>query len=90
MTLLYDRGTTFVRSYVMHPRIPAPFVELNSADAQKLGIADGDMVTLNVNGKEAQMTARVDGRAPAGAVLVPQSLGGPVLNRQTAAEVKKG
>jgi NADH-quinone oxidoreductase subunit G len=89
-TLLYDRGTTFYRSYVMHPRIPMPYVEINSADAATLGIADGETIVLSVNGTESQVQARVDGRAPAGAVLVPQSLGGPVLNQASSATVKKG
>ncbi len=78
-TLLYDRGTTFFRSEMMRPRMPLPFVEINSADAAKLGVKDGAMVALTVDGKEMQVKARVDSRAPEGAVLVPQSLGGPVL-----------
>jgi NADH-quinone oxidoreductase subunit G len=89
-TLLYDRGTTFYRSYVMHPRIPMPYVEINSSDAAQLGITDGETITLSINGTDAQVTARVDGRAPAGAMLVPQSLGGPVLGAATSAMVKKG
>jgi anaerobic selenocysteine-containing dehydrogenase len=90
ITLLYDRGTTFVCSHLMHPRIPGPYVEINAADAARLGVADGEPVTLVADGKEMRVTARVDGRAPEGALLVPQSLGGPVLNRQTVAAVKKG
>jgi NADH-quinone oxidoreductase subunit G len=89
-TLLYDRSVTFVRSTVMQPRIPHAFVEINSADAAKLGIADGETVTLSVNGVEAQLPAHVDGRAPEGAVLVPQDLGGPSLAKVTPASVKKG
>jgi NADH-quinone oxidoreductase subunit G len=86
-TLLYDRGTTFYRSYLMHPRIPLPYVEINSADAANLGITDGETILLTVNGQETQVQARVDGRAPAGAVLVPQSLGGPVLAQVASASV---
>ena len=88
-TLLYDRGTTFIRSYVMHPRIPTPYIELNSADAARLGVADGETIVLLVNGSEVQASARVDGRAPEGAVLVPQSLGGPALSGATSAAVRK-
>ena len=88
-TLLYDRGTTFFRTEVMRPRMPLPFVEINTADAAKLGIADGEMIVLTVDGKEMQMKARVDSRAPAGAVLVPQSLGGPVLSRAVETAIKK-
>jgi anaerobic selenocysteine-containing dehydrogenase len=89
-TLLYDRGTTFVRSTRLHPRIPQPYIELNSADAHKLGIANGETVTVSINGVETRIAARVNGRAPAGAALVPQSLGGPTLNHVTQITVKKG
>ena len=88
-TLLYDRGTTFYRSYVMHPRIPMPFVEINSADAAKLNIIDGETIMLSVNGTEVKAAARVDGRAPEGAVLVPQSLGMTMLEKASAASVRK-
>jgi NADH-quinone oxidoreductase subunit G len=87
--LLYDRGTTFYRSYVMHPRIPMPFVEINSADAAKLNITDGETILLAVNGSEVKAAARVDGRAPEGAVLVPQSLGMAALEKVSTATVRK-
>ncbi len=88
-TLLYDRGTTFGRSALMHPRIPPPYIELNTADAEQLGIADGEMITLAINGQETQIMARVDSRAPAGVALAPQGLGGPVLSEATSAAIKK-
>jgi NADH-quinone oxidoreductase subunit G len=78
ITVLYDRGTTFVRSLVMHPRLPLPYVELNAADAAQLNVQDGDEVVISGEGLEAQVTARVDGRAPAGIALLPASLGGAV------------
>ncbi len=78
-TLLYDRGTTFGRSLLMHPRLPQAHVELNTADAAKLGIKDGETVTLTVDGVTSQIAARVDGRAPEGVALMPQSLGPAVL-----------
>ncbi len=74
-TVLYDRGATFVRSLLMHPRLPKPYVEINSADAAKLGVQDGDAVKVSVNGAIEEVTARVDGRAPKGVVLMPASLG---------------
>ena len=87
-TLLYDQGTTFARSFLMHPRVPKAFAEINSVDAARLGIKDGEMITLAMNGDEAQVTARVDGRAPEGVVLVPQSLG-VNLSRVSGVQIKK-
>jgi NADH-quinone oxidoreductase subunit G len=89
MTVLYDRGATFVRSLVMHPRLPLPYVELNSADAQKLNVKDGDEVTVTVDGTTARVTARVDGRAPAGIALMPESLGPTVPSRPTSVTITK-
>ncbi len=88
-TVLYDRGATFIRSYVMHPRIPKPYIVVNPADAAALSIADGETIVLSVNGKELSAAARVDGHAPAGALLAPQSLGGPALIGLTPAAVHK-
>jgi len=90
VTLLYDQGTTFARSFLMRPRVPKAFVEINSADAAKLGIKDGETITLVLEGDESQVNARVAerGRAPEGVVLVPQSLG-VNLNRMTGVTIKK-
>jgi NADH-quinone oxidoreductase subunit G len=88
-TLLYDRGTTFVRSLLMHPRLPQPYVELNSADAAQLGVKDGDTVKVAVSGATAEVTARVDGRAPEGVALMPESLGPSVPTGAASAVISK-
>ena len=88
-TRLYDRGTIFVRSDVMHPRLPGPIVELNSVDAAKLELVDGDDVDIEINGRETVLVARVGNRAPEGVILIPQSLGGPVLTCSQSVKVKK-
>ncbi len=75
--VLYDRGATFVRSLLMHPRLPGPYVDLHSADAAQLGVRNGERVTLSVNGTTTNVTARVAerDRAPQGVALMPESLG---------------
>ncbi len=88
-TLLYDRGATFVRSLLMHPRLPQPYVELNAADAAKLNVKDGDSVTVSADGMTARVTARVDGRAPEGVVLMPASLGPSVPARATGVTLSR-
>ncbi|MEP7359476.1 MAG: molybdopterin-dependent oxidoreductase, partial [Anaerolineales bacterium] len=82
-TVLFDRGATFVRSLVMHPRLPLPYVELNTADAVRLGIQDGDTVSVSAGDIQAEVTAHVSGRAPLGVALMPASLG-PVVPEQAA------
>jgi len=88
-TTLYDRGATFVRSLLMHPRLPMPYVEINSADAAQLGVKDGDTVTVSAEDFSAQVAARVDGRAPQGMVLMPESLGVNTPAKPVAVTIKK-
>ncbi len=73
---LYDRAPEFFASTLMHQRIPQPFVALNTADGERLGIADGDRVVVRVDGVELAVTAVVDGYAPEGVALLPLRLGG--------------
>ena len=51
-------------------------VEISSADAQRIGIADGDKVSLTTAMGSIPATAKVNGRASEGTVLVamPQSV----------------
>ena len=90
ISMLYDRGTTFVRSLVMHPRLPLPYVELNAADAAQLDIHNGDEVVVTGEGLEATVTARVDGRAPAGVALMPVSVGPNLPAGTVRVSIRKG
>lgn len=71
---LFDYDMLFQKSELMHHRIPEPYAELNAEDAARLGVADGDRVALAVGEAEVEVRARVNGRAPAGAVLLPRRL----------------
>jgi NADH-quinone oxidoreductase subunit G len=67
---LYARGTLLDRSGLLAARVADPTAQLHSDDASELAIVDGDALTIQVNGVEIQAKARVDGRAPAGVVLL--------------------
>jgi len=72
---LYNRKPAFDASTeLMNGHIPAPYVILNEADAQKLGIADGDEVRVSFAGQELPAAARVQAGAPTGAALVARHL----------------
>ncbi|MBI5666683.1 MAG: NADH-quinone oxidoreductase subunit NuoG [Chloroflexi bacterium] len=72
---LYNRERTFLPSTLVHPRIPEPYAEINSADAKKLGIHDGDLVTITVENIPAlRVRAHVNGGAPKGTVILPRHL----------------
>jgi anaerobic selenocysteine-containing dehydrogenase len=75
ITELYDRKPTFRASeHLMHTHIPAPYVVLNTEDARRLGIADGDAVSLRYAARYVEVTARLDPASPAGAALLPRHL----------------
>jgi NADH-quinone oxidoreductase subunit G len=88
---LYNRQPTFLPSDMMHNRIPEPYAEINSADAKKLGIADGDVVQVSIdNGTALRVRAHVNGGAPVGTVVLPRHLGDtPAPLDITYAEISK-
>jgi anaerobic selenocysteine-containing dehydrogenase len=53
-------------------------VELNPADAERLGIQPGAPVQLELQGTTYSLNARLEPKVPPGVALVPRSLGVPV------------
>jgi NADH-quinone oxidoreductase subunit G len=82
---LYHRGTLVAQSHTLDSRTLSSYIELSRADAERLGIADGDVVTVTLASGECEMTARVDGQAPNGAVLVTA----PITTNITLTNVSK-
>ena len=83
---LYDQGNTMRYAAVMFPRIDEPFVVLNAADAEVLGL-DGT-AKVELNGFRAEVNLKIDEKIPQGVVLVPRSFGLP-LNAPTPITVTK-
>ncbi|MDE3089823.1 MAG: NADH-quinone oxidoreductase subunit NuoG [Chloroflexota bacterium] len=71
---LYDHGTLVNKTRIVQPRVPAPFVEINSHDAEQIGIANGARVRVSFDSRAIELNVRVDGHVPPGAVLVPNNL----------------
>lgn len=88
-TVLYDRGTTFAPSALMHPRVPQWQVEFSAADAERMSIKDGDTVKVTVGEASAIVKAHVNGHAPEGVVLMPESLGVQVVTGAAKVAVSK-
>jgi formate dehydrogenase alpha subunit len=72
--LLYDRGSPFIQSEIMRQFVPGPFAELNPADAEALGIADQDAVTVSSARDSLDLKARVSDDICPGCVFVPLRL----------------
>ncbi|MEW5719952.1 MAG: NADH-quinone oxidoreductase subunit NuoG, partial [Chloroflexota bacterium] len=73
---LYDRGTLVSKTKIVQARVPVPFIEINSQDAEQLGIADGARVRVSFDSRVIELVARVDGHVPPDAVLIPNNLDG--------------
>ncbi len=73
---IYDRGTLVNRTKIVQPRVPAAYVEINSHDAEELGIENGARVPIVGNARRLELMARVDGHVPPGVVLIPSNLDG--------------
>jgi predicted molibdopterin-dependent oxidoreductase YjgC len=56
------------------------YVEVNRADAARLGIIDGAVVEVHGPAGLVTRVARVNGRVPAGTVFAPENLGSPRIN----------
>lgn len=82
---LYTRGSLIDNSEVLEPRIAEQAVYLNSEDAEALDIANGDSVSLSVNGHSIEARVYVNGLAPAGVALVR---GAGHLGKLAAVEIK--
>ncbi|MFB0536830.1 MAG: molybdopterin dinucleotide binding domain-containing protein, partial [Anaerolineae bacterium] len=72
--LLYDRSSPFAQSEIMRQFIPEPFIEINPADAEAVGIADQDAVTVASARDSLELRARVSDDIRPGCVFVPLHL----------------
>jgi NADH-quinone oxidoreductase subunit G len=73
---LYDRGTLVSKTEIVQPRVPQPYVEINSQDAEKLGIENGARVCVSFDSRVIELKASVNGHVPPDAVLIPNNLDG--------------
>lgn len=73
-TRLYNKESVFKPSVMVHPRIMAPYAEINSADAKKLGIEQGAVVEISAGGATVRVKAHVNGGAPEGSIVLPRHL----------------
>ncbi len=60
--------------------VPSPFVELNTEDAARLGIADGQMVELSTERGSVRRIAYLNRRCPPGVCYTPDNIGEPRVN----------
>ncbi len=77
--LLYDQGTEFYKTRLVHQRVPEAYVALSAPDAARLGVGDGARVRVTLNGNTVEVAACVKETVPGGVALLPLNLGvGPL------------
>ena len=59
---------------------PTPLVDINRADAARIGISNGQAVRLRTERGTVSRPARISGRVPAGVVYTPDNLDSPRIN----------
>jgi NADH-quinone oxidoreductase subunit G len=67
---LYQSGTLVDKSEVIASRVAKPVVFIHGNDAARLSVADGDTVTMQVNGIFVEGQAHVNGHTAAGTILL--------------------
>jgi len=70
-SLMFDRGALQGRSSVIPGLSGEAFVELNAADAARLGVGEGEVVGVNTPHGRLDLPARVTEGVPSGSVFVP-------------------
>lgn len=82
--LLFDRSSVQVRSTVLPTLAPDPFVELNPADADELGLEAGAIVRVASAHGRLELVLRVSDDTPPGCAFVPQGYNKAPVNRLLA------
>jgi len=83
---LYHSGTMSTRAQGPMAAVPEAYIELAFADATKMEISTGDMLTVKGNGVELKLKAKVGKRLPAGLVFAPLHFASSELNKMYKGE----
>jgi NADH-quinone oxidoreductase chain G len=78
--LFYDRGPHLKWSEILDAVVPAPFVMIHPADAQRAGAGDGDTVTLLSPAGRVERVLQVSDRVMPGVLFAPLEMGGAPLS----------
>ena len=83
----YHTATMSRRSKGLNSRTPEAFVEINTDDAKKLGISQGDRVEITSRRGTIEVVADVSGRVDKGVVFIPFHYSEAAVNRLTIAAI---
>jgi formate dehydrogenase alpha subunit len=81
----FHTGTMTRRSPKLEREAPEPYVEMNISDAKRLGIADGQRVSVSSRRGSIKLLARVTDRIIQGSIFIPFHYAEAAANRLTNA-----
>jgi NADH-quinone oxidoreductase subunit G len=73
---LFGSEETSSRAAPVQERIPAAYVALAKSEADRLGVNEGALLDLSVNGQALRLPLRIDETLGAGLVGLPKGLAG--------------
>ncbi len=73
---LYDGGRLLAESQVVESRIRQPQILLSKLDAQRLGVANGDEVTVSQNGVSVALPVKINRMVAEGTAVAPRNVAG--------------
>ncbi|NNJ14983.1 NADH-quinone oxidoreductase subunit NuoG [Pseudomonas putida CSV86] len=73
---LFGSEETSSRAAPVQERIPQPYVALAKSEADRLGVNDGALLSLNVAGQTLRLPLRINEELGAGLVALPKGLAG--------------
>ncbi|GIK43695.1 MAG: NADH-quinone oxidoreductase [Chloroflexota bacterium] len=79
--VLYDEGRLFVEAELMRSHIVPPQIWVSRADAQKIGLVNGDTLTVAQNGTSVALPVVINRSLSEGVVVVPRNLAGRPAER---------
>jgi predicted molibdopterin-dependent oxidoreductase YjgC len=74
--LLYDGGRLLAEAEVVAAHIHGPELLVSRQDAMKLGLKNGEAVTVSQNGTALSLPVKIDKLASEGVVLIPRNVEG--------------
>lgn len=89
VTRLFDRARTVASSALLEGRIGEAFVAVHPSAAESFGWTAGERVTVSLDGTREEVVVKLDGSIAAGVVLVPRSMGLPIVE-PTPIRIKAG
>jgi formate dehydrogenase major subunit/formate dehydrogenase alpha subunit len=81
----YHTGTMTMKTDGLNERAPESFVEITQTDADGMGVADGDQVTISSRRGQIDARVRVSRKAVDGTVFIPFHFAEAAANKLTNA-----